>query len=464
VSLYEVTRPVPARPHDRPATAARTALLSWPGAIATLVLLIWLVPTKRYRFPVDLPFKLEPYRLFILLLLGALLVSALIGRLRIQAGGHGKALLVLACAALAAQAANMQAINAAGLQTQSLKSLSYFLSFLVAFTLVSSTLQFFGEIKAIVASIVVGAAVVAVAAAYESRFHNNVFDHLDHWFPFLQNTLEDKFKVRGGRLRVRASAQHPIALAVVLLMTVPLAIYLASRAASKFRQRAWAGAALLITMGAILTVARTAVVVLVAMLVVTAILGRLRPSRLLPLMVALVVMTHIAAPGAIKGLYHAFTPKGGLISEQETRAGVAGSGRFADIGPALTRWSERPVFGHGLGTTDVAFQGSALESHDQAVQGLGIIYDDQYLESLVSLGLVGFVGILWFVWGAVVKLVRAARRTSGEASDLLAACAAACAGFAAGMVTFDVFSFVQVTLLFCVVAALGLRARALFTG
>ena len=90
-----------------------------------------------------------------------------------------------------------------------------------------------------------------------------------------------------------------------------------------------------------------------------------------------------------------------------------------------------------------------------------MIYDNQWLQILISLGVVGFIGALWFVWGAVIKLVQAARRTAGLLSDRLAAIAVVCAGFGAGMLTYDTFAFVQVTLLFFVIAALGLRARTL---
>ena len=37
--------------------------MSWGGAMALLVLAVWLVPIKDYRLPVDLPFSLEVYRL-----------------------------------------------------------------------------------------------------------------------------------------------------------------------------------------------------------------------------------------------------------------------------------------------------------------------------------------------------------------------------------------------------------------
>jgi hypothetical protein len=460
VSLAEITQLRAGGPTAPVTTTRASSLFSWQRGIVVLILLIWLVPTKRYRLPVNLPFKLEPYRLYILFLLGALILMALVGRMRIHGGGHGKAALLLGGAALAAQVANLHAIDAAGMQTQSLKSLSYLLSLLIAFVLVSSTLQTFGEVRAIVATIVIGAVVVAVFAFYESRFHNNVFDHLNRWFPFLQNTLEDKFNARGGRLRVRASAQHPIALAVALLMVVPLALYLARQASSKFRQRAWTAAGLVITMGAILTVSRTAVLVLVTMGITAFFLRKPKLSRLLPLLAALVLMTHVASPGALKGLYHAFTPKGGILTQQEQRAGVQGSGRLADLGPAAHRWAKHPVFGDGLGIAPTTGQPSALQSLDQATAEK-TIYDDQYLTTLVSLGFVGMLGLFWFVWGAVVKLVRAARKTRGELGDLLVACAVATAGFAASMATFDAFAFVQVTLLFCVIAALGLRTRSL---
>ena len=94
----------------------------------------------------------------------------------------------------------------------------------------------------------------------------------------------------------------------------------------------------------------------------------------------------------------------------------------------------------------------------------GIIFDNQYMFSLVTVGLVGLAAVIWFVWGAVVKLTRAARQRLDETGDLIAACAVSSVGFAVGMVTYDAFSFVQVTLLFFVIAALGLTARSFARG
>jgi hypothetical protein len=83
------------------------------------------------------------------------------------------------------------------------------------------------------------------------------------------------------------------------------------------------------------------------------------------------------------------------------------------------------------------------------------------MTTLVTLGALGLLGTIWFVWGAAVKILRAARRARGPSQPMLAACGIATAGLAASLVFFDALAFVQSMLVFVVVAAIGLRARAL---
>jgi polysaccharide biosynthesis protein PslJ len=462
VAVVEIT-PVRGAAGARPASRATSLIGSWVGGLSVLALVIWLIPIKRYTFPVALPFRLEPYRLTILLLLAALVVSALAGRARISAAGHGKPVFFLAVAALGAQLANLGKISAGGLETQSLKSLSYFISFLIAFTIVCSTLRYRHEIDIVVRVIVVGGAVVAVAALVESGTRYNVFNHLQEWIPVLRATGEDKYNFRGGRLRVRASAQHPIALASVLLLTLPLAAYAAKEATTRVRSRFWLGCGVLLTAAAIATVSRTAVVMLVAITVTALVFRPRQVLRHWPVLLVLLAATHFAAPGAVRHLYKAFTPKQGLISEQSVRSGERGSGRVADIAPGIRRWAKAPILGRGLGTVDVTGEPTGEPTVLQTSIEPAVIYDDQYLNTLVSLGVVGFVGVVWFVWGAVGKLARAARRTTGSVSDLLVACTASAAGFATSMLTYDAFAFVQASLLFFVICGLGLVARRLAT-
>jgi O-antigen ligase len=281
--------------------------------------------------------------------------------------------------------------------------------------------------------------------------------------PLLRKTGEDQFNYRGGRLRVRASAQHPIALACALLLVAPVAVYLSRHARSWVRARLWLGAAIVIVTAGLATVSRTAVLMLAAFLTVALVFRAKALRRYLPLIAILVVATHFAAPGAMRHLYKAYTPKGGLVGEQQARSFQHGSGRIADIEPGVQRWSQKPLLGRGLGTNSTLAEPFSLQRIESLEQGapLTVIYDNQYLNTLVALGALGFVGTLWFVWGAVRKLGRTARRTAGRAGDLMVACTASCAAFGVSLAVFDAFSFVQATLVFILVAALGLRARTL---
>jgi O-antigen ligase/polysaccharide polymerase Wzy-like membrane protein len=436
-----------------------TAATGWRYAIVALVLTIWLIPIRRYRLPVELPFNLEPYRIMVFVLAGLLVLSVVTGRMRLSASGHGKALFLLAVAAVAAQLVNSHRISEAGLSTPALKSLSYFLSMLLVFLIVSSVLWSRQDVDAVVIALALGAAVVALAALYEARVHVNVFNYLDNWIPGLEQTGEDRYNYRGGRLRVRASAQHPIALGAALIMSVPLVLYLARRATG-LRRGLWLLVTLLIAAGAVGTVSRTVVLMLAAMLLVALVLRPRQLVRLAPLLLVLAVLAQLAAPGSVRQLYRAFTPKEGLVSEQSTRAGFGGSGRIADLEPGVQEWRERPIFGRGLGTGASTAEPAALDALDEAIAAR-IIFDNEYLGALVALGAFGMIALLWFMWGSVVKLALSARQLVDLTGDFLAACAATTTGFTVGMLSYDAFAFPQVTFLFCVVAALGLKARAL---
>ena len=70
------------------------------------------------------------------------------------------------------------------------------------------------------------------------------------------------------------------------------------------------------------------------------------------------------------------------------------------------------MFGHGLGTGKIARSDDPGAIVDPKT-GAPIIFDDQYLNSLVSTGFLGLVGVLWFVWGGVRRMVTTARHRAG---------------------------------------------------
>ena len=85
----------------------------------------------------------------------------------------------------------------------------------------------------------------------------------------------------------------------------------------------------------------------------------------------------------------------------------------------------------------------------------GGILDNQWLGSLLDVGALGVCALVWVFLAGYRRFVRVARADAGDDGWLAAALAAAAAAFAAGMLFFDAFSFIQVTIVFFFVLGLG---------
>lgn len=437
-------------------------LLTWPNGLGALLIVVWFIPIKGYALPVDLPFQLEHYRVTILLLLFALCAAVLSHRLSFGLAGRGRVVGALAAIALVTQLVNLDSIDTnTRVSGTALKALSYFLAYLIVYLIVCSVLTSLSEIDRTIRFLVVGGAIVAAASLYEARFGFNAFDHLHEWFPGFERQAREVLELRSGRVRVIASAQHPIALGVALTLAVPLAFYLATRARSVNRSRAWVATACLLAVGAAATISRTTVAMGVVMLIAAIYLRREQIVRYWPVLLLVPFVVHFAAPGALGGLYKQFVPKGGLISDLNGRAGQGGSGRLADVDPALRLWERAPLFGQGLGNE---FPTTEDSSFFPGKAPPPIIFDDQYLDTLVKMGALGIAAVVAFFLGGAIGLIRRARSMIGPHSDLAAACGISAAGFSAAMLFFDAFAFVQATLVCVVVIALGYRVVELSKG
>ena len=444
---------------------ARAPFVTWANGLAALFMVFWLIPTKTYGLPINLPFALEPYRLFLLLLFLVWVAALLVGKSRVSAAGHAGPIALLFFTALASLLVNYKSLaDLSGSETEAIKPLTFFMGFLFVFMLVASTTRDLRAIDKLVRTLVVGGTIVAFSAIYEASNYYNVFDHLDQWIPLLVKHEREIDAVRGGRLRVYASAQHPIALGCALTMMVPLSIYLAQHALSKWRSRAWMGAAIVLATGAFCTISRTIVAMGVVMLLTWIVLRASQIKRFWPLAFMLPVVVHFVAPGALGGIWKSFFPEEGLVSSLGGRAGEGGSGRFADYGAAHTLWEASPLVGIGPGGQSLISveAGRRIEEGLEAVTTApNLIFDNQYLTTLVELGIIGVIAVAWLAWGAAYKLGKMAKRNHDQPGDLMAVCAVSCAGFAASMYLFDAIAFIQATLVFFVIAALGMRAREL---
>jgi hypothetical protein len=425
-------------------------------SLVAFVAIVWFIPIRVYTLPAPGPVKLEPYRLMVLLLAAALVLGAIAGSRRIRACGLRGALLALTASAVISLGVNYSSFTERLLGTEATKAATYLLTFPIVFVLIASGVRSRADIERCIKAIVVGGAVVAFCAIVETRTQYNVFNHLRTVFPFLQDTGERATEVRNGALRAEASAQHPIALGVALSLCLPLSLALMLRVRDTGRRIFFTGCALVLVIGMVATISRTAFLALAVMLLVGLMTERRRLTRLWPLSIVLLIAAHTVLPGGLGRLYHAFFPKGGITAEQSVRAGGVGSGRLADISPALKLVQSHAFFGTG---DPLPPPPDLAQSPIQTVNSAPpdpIIFDDQYLTTLVGHGMFGLGAVLWLVSAMVFPLVRAARRARG-ALPLLSACTASVAGYAAAMLTFDAFAFVQCSIFFFVIAALGLR-------
>jgi polysaccharide biosynthesis protein PslJ len=430
-----------------------------PARVASLVAfvaIVWFVPIRVYTLPAPGPVKLEPYRLMVILLAAALMLGAIAGSRRIRSCGAGAALLALSASAVISLAVNYSSFSDRLLGTEATKAATYLLTFPIVFVLVASGVRSLADVERCIKAIVVGGAVVAFCAIVETRTQYNVFNHLRTAFPFLTDTGERSAEVRNGALRAEASAQHPIALGVALSLCLPLSLALILRVRDTARRIFFSGCALVLVIGMVATISRTAFLAVAVMLLVGLMTERRRLTRLWPLTIVLLIAAHTVLPGGLGRLYHAFFPKGGITAEQSGRAGGVGSGRLADIHPALELVQSHALFGTG---DPLPPPPDLVLNPAQTVDATPpdpIIFDDQYLTSLVGHGVFGLSAVVWLVSAMVFPLILASRRARGSL-PVLSACTASVAGFAAAMLTFDAFAFVQCSIFFFVIAALGLR-------
>ncbi len=181
----------------------------------------------------------------IVLILGwvaALLVDQTV---RLRRSGFEGPIVLIGAAVLGSIALNTGRIANTHVQSDVLKSVTFLLSFVLVFFLIVSVVRTPEQVDFIVKLLVGGGALLALSAVYEWRTGVNVFNDLRSAFPFLQvNVTPDPHLDfsgfnRGGRLRVFASAQHPIALGAGLTMLVPFALYLVQKERARAAGFGW---------------------------------------------------------------------------------------------------------------------------------------------------------------------------------------------------------------------------------
>ena len=417
-----------------------TYRLEWRLLLAGLVLVILFIPIRRYTFPGNLPFALEPYRILVALLLTGWLASSLIDRrVRLRRTFLDPTIALILFAVLASLLVNVE--RATSLQAEVLKALTFFASFVLLFYLVASVVRKVDDIDVLVKILLVGGAVVAMLSVVEYWTGVNVHDSVLTRMPFLEYNVPVGLERGAGVRRAFGSAEHPIALGAALTMLIPLALYIAKTSGRRY----WWAVLLILVLGTLTAVSRTSVLMLVAAAIVVVVLRAREAARLVPLAVVMIVLAQVAVPGSVGTLKYFFFPEEGLVQEQRSSEGSCLSqGRVADIGPSLDEYSREPLLGYGFGTrVTVGSEANAC------------LLDNQWLGSLLETGTVGALAFLWLFVRYVRRLGRVARADASPLGWLAVALAASVTSFAIGMFVFDAFSFIQVTFLLFILLGLG---------
>jgi hypothetical protein len=429
--------------------ASHRALLRWHNLFAIVIGVVWFVPIRIYKLPANLPFDLELYRLVVALLLFAWAASLLVDlRVRLHRSPFDAPLALVVAAVIGSDVANPSRVSSLGSDVA--KALMFFLSFVLLYYFAVSVLRDRAVLERIVRVLTGCATVVGAGAIVERRTGYNVFYHLHTVARFLQFQPPSS-DLRGGHLRVFASAEHPIALGAALAMAVPLSLYLARTSSPR-----WWLSAIILVLGIMGTTSRTAIIMLGVIVVILFWLQREEIVRLWPAIFPLLIVIHIATPGAIGTLRYLFNPPGGIVSQQTrlpTNANpLLAGGRVRLLGPSLDEASRKPLLGDGWGTRLTGFDNPNRNAP---------ILDNAWLGTLLEIGGIGIGGLVWLIVRAVRSLGRASRTASPTDSRLYAALAASIAAFAVGMLTYDAFSFIQVTFLFWMMLAIAAAALSI---
>ncbi|MCZ2822761.1 O-antigen ligase family protein [Modestobacter sp. VKM Ac-2977] len=297
--------------------------------------------------------------------------------------------------------------------------------------------------------LVVGAGIVALSVGWERATGFNIFINLHQFLP-LQLIADAPVVSRFGTVRALGSANHPIALSVMLVMLLPVAAFLARHSpwprTRPLRLLVFLGLASAMVLAAVLTGSRTFVVMVGVMMGVLLLLDRAVLGRMLVAAVPVGVVALLAVPGTVLNLVSSFTDPSALIESQYSSPGWRGSGRLADLGPSLVQAQDHLWFGTGVGSRIV----TGAEANAQ-------ILDNQYLSTLLESGLLGLLALLGLLFGPAFMTLRLAWGRDLRPAERHLALALGCAflGYAVSAFFFDAMAFQQTVMVFLMLLAVA---------
>ena len=261
--------------------------------------------------------------------------------------------------------------------------------------------------------------------------------------PGLRSTAEYDFVLdRGGERRVGGTAGHPIEFGVMCAMLLPLAIHLATKAASRSQPtRRWWLCTGLIAAGVMFSISRSAILGAAGAGIVL-LLGwsaRRRVQAVL-VVVGFLALIKVMVPGLLGNYYQMFV---------NIRKDTSVTYRTHDYAIASTEIAKHLWLGRGLGTW-------YAPKHQ--------VFDNQYILSLVEVGVLGLIAFIGIFLAGIYAALRARLMTGDPAErDLGLTLVAMLVVPVIGCATFDLASFpIATALAFLSAGAAGSLLRTVY--
>jgi hypothetical protein len=240
-----------------------------------------------------------------------------------------------------------------------------------------------------------------------------------------------------GRPVVVGPTIHGLAATTMLVVAFPIALVRVLDATS--RKSWWLNvlALLLLFSGAMATSKRTALVVPVAVLLYVTWHRRREMLRYLPVaLVCMLGLVHVASPGSLGKI---LDPGSTTMSTEHRQ------GDFTNLMPDILT---HPALGRGFGTLDPDQPGNFR------------INDDEYLDEVWQVGIVGLFAYLWLIVSPIVSARRAIRGPERTRASLALAGSAGCVAYFVANALFDAMSFPQSPYMFFFIASVTVIAAA----
>ena len=281
-------------------------ILSWQTLVCLVIASVLFVPVGRYALAVKLPFGLEFYRLtvaFVLMVwVASLLVDPAVRLRRTPLDGPVTLIVAASLCSIAVNFGRVAPLASAVLKGARSSSPSSFSSTSSR----ASSRPFPSSLRSRSSSCPAPPSWRRLRLS--SRGQGSTSSTMFGLLPFLQFDGSGLIS-RYGVIRATGSADHPIALGVLLAMCLPLGVALA-----RSRSILWSVPTVVTLVGIMATASRTPITAVAA---ATVVFLWLRPHDirpLLPLVIPIAIVIKLVAPGSIGTVKGLFFPEGGAKS------------------------------------------------------------------------------------------------------------------------------------------------------